>query len=182
MKRLLLTSEFAQSGDYLKKVLPSKEQKMSVAYIANAADMDDDKSWMNVNRDKFKELGYHIIDIDLREVQHQELSEMIHELVDTEEILYIGTSAGSIIAGPNIESTKFIDEPEDAPELQNYTSFDLVNFVTVPHVGTGDFYYEYEKGYFELFHNLKHSPYPHICLKDNQAVWVEGNSFKIITL
>ena len=172
MKRLLLTSEFAQSGDYLKKVLPSKEQKMSVAYIANAADMDDDKSWMNVNRDKFKELGYHIIDIDLREVQHQELfetirkhdaiyleggntfyllqvsnksglSEMIHELVDTEEILYIGTSAGSIIAGPNIESTKFIDEPEDAPELQNYTSFDLVNFVTVPHVGTGDFYYEY---------------------------------------
>lgn len=200
--RLFLTSEFAYSGDYLKQTLPLEEKKHTVAYVANAADLDSDKSWMQHNRDKFLKLGFEIKDIDLKELDHTKLrekleevdaiyveggntfyllhlsnesgfTEIVKDLVINHEKLYIGTSTGSIIAGPNIESTTYIDDLSVVPDLIDYAAFKLVNFVIIPHIGNDEFFKEYEKEYNKLFANLKNYPYPHICLRDNQAVWVE---------
>jgi dipeptidase E len=49
--------------------------------------------------------------------------------------LYIGESAGSIVAAPNIDYSKHMDDPKKAPELTNYDALNLVDFYTVPHYG-----------------------------------------------
>jgi len=50
------------------------------------------------------------------------------------EKVYIGSSAGSIIAGPNIEPVKDFDDPTIA-DLDSYEGIGLVDFVVLPHWG-----------------------------------------------
>jgi len=209
MSKLFLASEFGYSGDLLKRRLKRFPKNPKVAYIANAADLEEDHTWMNHNRGKFKDLGFEIANIDLCTLQNEALREkleqmdaiyveggntfylldicnksgftkIVKELVDKKDKLYIGTSAGSIIAGPNIESSKYLDDLSVAPKLKNFSGFNLVNFLIIPHIGNGDFYKQFENNYFELFENLKNYEYPHICLRDNQAVWVENNKIEIV--
>ena len=47
--------------------------------------------------------------------------------------MYIGTSAGSVIACPTIEFVSDIDEPKKAPELTDYSGLHLVDFYLLPH-------------------------------------------------
>jgi len=47
--------------------------------------------------------------------------------------LYIGTSAGSIIASPNIEFVSDMDETKKASEITEYSGLHLVDFYFLPH-------------------------------------------------
>lgn len=47
--------------------------------------------------------------------------------------LYIGESAGAVVAAPNIEYVKRMDSVKQAPELENFDALGLVDFYTVPH-------------------------------------------------
>ena len=209
MSKLFLASEFGYSGNLLREKLKGFPKNPKVAYIANAADLDDDQIWMTHNREKFIDLGFEIIDVDLRVTQHDNLKEkleqmdtvyveggntfylldisnksgftkIIQDLVNKKNKLYIGTSAGSIVAGPNTESTKYLDDLSVVPNFKNFTGFGLVNFVVIPHIGNDDFYRQFEDNYFEMFKNLKMYDYPHICLRDNQAIWAEDNKIEIV--
>ncbi len=55
--------------------------------------------------------------------------------------LYIGESAGAIIASPDAEYMRSVnfDPIEKAPELKDCTSLDLVDFYTIPHYGNFPF-------------------------------------------
>ncbi|HLB51830.1 hypothetical protein A3F07_04330 [candidate division WWE3 bacterium RIFCSPHIGHO2_12_FULL_38_15] len=209
MKKMFLASEFGYSGDLLKEKSQYLADKPKVAYISNAADLDSDREWMNHNRDMFLKLGFEIINIDLRILKFEKLNEallstdavymeggntfylldicnksgftyIIKDLIINKDKLYIGTSAGSVIAGPNIEFSKFLDDPSAAPELADFTGLGLVNFEVIPHIGNDDFFKLNENCYNDLFKNLKNYKYPHICLRDNQAVWVENDKFEIL--
>ncbi|TWS18786.1 peptidase S51 dipeptidase E [Tsukamurella asaccharolytica] len=46
---------------------------------------------------------------------------------------YIGLSAGSVVAGPNVEPVAPLDDPADAPGVTDYTGLGLVDTVVVPH-------------------------------------------------
>ncbi|KXO92318.1 peptidase S51 dipeptidase E [Tsukamurella pulmonis] len=46
---------------------------------------------------------------------------------------YIGLSAGSVVAGPNIEPVAPLDDPADAPGVTDYTGLGLVDTVVIPH-------------------------------------------------
>jgi len=46
---------------------------------------------------------------------------------------YIGTSAGSIIAGPDIAPASLMDDPADGPLLQDTQGLALVDTTVVPH-------------------------------------------------
>ena len=89
---------------------------------------------------------------------------------------YIGTSAGSIIAGPKVP--EYFSEEE--PELEDRTAFNFVNFTMMPH--WGDNYFEER----DIAKRLKIAYQPHespiLILTDRQYVKVlEGGAFKIIT-
>ncbi len=90
---------------------------------------------------------------------------------------YIGQSAGSIIAGPDIYPTYKPDKKEIAEELDDFTGFNLVDFVIFPHFGL-----EETKDKFLNF-RFKHAyseNYKIILLTDNQYVRVqEDGMYKI---
>lgn len=79
---------------------------------------------------------------------------------------YIGTSAGSIIAGPRI--TGYLKERE--PVLDDYAGFGFVNFVVAPHWGSDMFRDEYIGGRIETAYRLDQPPY--VLLNDKQYIHV----------
>ncbi len=88
---------------------------------------------------------------------------------------YIGTSAGSIIAGPKVP--EYFSEEE--PELEDRKAFNFVNFTMMPH--WGDNYFEER----DIAKRLKIAYQPHenpiLILTDKQYVQVlENGAFKII--
>ncbi len=209
MKRLFLTSSLEGSADFLKQVLPLSTKKHSVAYIANAADLEKDISWTQATQDKLKELNFEIVPIDLRQIQYEELLQALsqldavyvegghnvylleisnksgftgiaRDLVLNHDKLYMGTSAGSILAGPSVESTMILDDPYKT-DLTSYDALGLVEFAVIPHVG-GEFNLSKPKEYLQMYSELANYPYPHICLRDNQAVWVEDDKIQIVSL
>nr|WP_221247313.1 Type 1 glutamine amidotransferase-like domain-containing protein [Gordonia humi] len=48
---------------------------------------------------------------------------------------YIGLSAGSVIAGPDIEPAGLLDDPAEAPDLRDTTGFGWIDTVMIPHAG-----------------------------------------------
>jgi len=46
---------------------------------------------------------------------------------------YIGTSAGAVIAGPDIEAVSLLDNPDIAPELPDFKGLGLCEQVIIPH-------------------------------------------------
>jgi dipeptidase E len=93
--------------------------------------------------------------------------------------IYIGSSAGSIIASPDIaikreEATKEYDD-----ELKTFEAFNLVNFIIFPHWAREDRKEKY------LGHRLENSYITKnkiILLTDTQYVLVEDDMYKIIDI
>jgi dipeptidase E len=56
-----------------------------------------------------------------------------------EGLIYIGSSAGSVIASPNIEPVLGLDNVELAPDIKGYAGYDLVNACVLPHWGSDNF-------------------------------------------
>jgi peptidase E len=84
--------------------------------------------------------------------------------------IYFGISAGSIIAGPNIEVSGPWDDNED--NLADLSGMNIVNFAVVPH---------YDRKDHEIVQQLKNkATYPIIEITDDEAVFVDGGEYKII--
>jgi peptidase E len=87
--------------------------------------------------------------------------------------LYFGISAGSIIAGPNIEIASWgsTGDTNDI-NLKDLTGLKLTKILVFPH------FEDYLKGEVDEFR--KKVDYPVIELKDSEALFIEGVKNKII--
>jgi len=160
---VILTSSFNVVAKELqdKGLLPI--DKLSVAFIPIAGDPYKNKTWIEADRNSLLELGYNVFDIDLVEKQDEflkkklELADIIfvaggnttflnersrlsgfHEIVRDllrHGKLYIGSSAGSILAGPSV--VPFIEEELlDLPTdffISNPACLGLVDYIVLPH-------------------------------------------------
>ncbi|NQV00825.1 MAG: Type 1 glutamine amidotransferase-like domain-containing protein [Parcubacteria group bacterium] len=100
------------------------------------------------------------------------LDKIVIELVNQGKI-YVGVSAGSIMAGPNIEISGWgMDGDENDVDLKDLTGFNFTNISIFPHFE--------EKHRQEVEEFKKKVKYPVIELTDNQAVFIEGDKHKII--
>lgn len=92
-------------------------------------------------------------------------------------MIYIGTSAGSIIASPDtISGSRPGKSPSDY-NLEDTSGFALVNFVVMPHWG--------DPNKKDMYHNFKlpisySESNPFILLSDNQYVEVKDDWYRII--
>lgn len=101
------------------------------------------------------------------------LDKIVKRLVNSGKI-YIGVSAGSIIAGPDIEIAGWgMDGDLNEVGLQDLTGLNLVKFAIFPH-----FEIKHEQEVVEFKQKVS---YPVIELSDQQAVYVEKGSYKIIS-
>lgn len=112
----------------------------------------------------------------LQQVQLSGFTEIAKKHVEQGKV-YIGTSAGSIIAGPDIELAYRPDGPVNAPKLKGTQSLGLVDFTVLPHWGS-----DMAKELY-LHHRIEHDYIPThkiILLSDTQYVIVKEDWYKIV--
>ena len=112
----------------------------------------------------------------LQEVQASGFIPVVRELVER-GIIYLGTSSGSAIAGPDLYPLSRVDTLADAPKLQGFAAFGLVDFCILPHWGSVYFREIY------LDKRLEHIYAPKwqlILLNDNQYVEVKDDWYQIV--
>jgi dipeptidase E len=89
---------------------------------------------------------------------------------------YVGTSAGSILLGPNIELVKFADNPIEAPHLTSYEGLNLFPLVPLAHIDNPDFKVFYK----DILNFALENDIPFVSLKENQFIFVQGTRWEII--
>ena len=160
MKKIILTSTGTTSETAKNAVLnliPSLPNKNAVI-ITTASKNKENNKWNIITKDQFIEMGYEKIDfLDLETNPNINLSEygtiyvaggntfklmkFVGESNFKEEVekclekggVYIGSSAGAIIATPTIQIAGEITPDENAVNLQDLTGMNLVKFEILPH-------------------------------------------------
>jgi peptidase E len=154
-KIILLTSAGMQVKEELKKLLQKPAYNMSVAYIITASKPEEDKTFVAKDREVMKEMGFNIEDIDiegknkrqlmklleakdiifvqggnafylLKQMRKSGFDKVIKKLLK-KGIVYIGASAGSIVAGRTIETAEWKTQ-KDKFRLKNLKGLNLVPF------------------------------------------------------
>lgn len=190
--KLFLTSNAVNVLEKIVPKLLKKPEELKVMFIPTAGDPYEEKPWLEADRGKLVELGFQVTDFDLKEKTEAEIREavskvdiifvaggntfyllekarksgfekVIKELKNSDKI-YIGSSAGSIIAGPNLEPVRDFDHPEKA-NLDSNEAFGLVDFVIMPHWGREKYAARQENAIKEFGKKYKLKP-----LKDDEMV------------
>jgi dipeptidase E len=111
----------------------------------------------------------------LRQAQLSGFVDLVRELVEKENKIYIGTSAGSIIAGPRLPD--YFDK-ENGPA--NRSCFGLVNFTVLPHWGSENFKDKYLGGRMEIVYREGQAPL--LLLTDYQYAHVKDGVIQVVDL
>lgn len=125
MKKLFLASFASVTLDLVTELLPKPATQLKAAFIPTAGDLCDNNGFMHVDREKLVEMGFSIIDIDLKNIDEQGLEiklenidlvlvaggntfylldkvkksgfdKVIQKVLDR-GVIYVGSSAGSIL-------------------------------------------------------------------------------------
>jgi len=172
-------------------------------FIPTAGNLDDDVWWIDKDRDVLSKMGFQITELDISKAPRAKMEDnlrgtdivyiaggntfyLLKELRNTgfDKLLtqyiadggmYAGASAGALIAGLDIEPVSTIDEPEKVKGLSSTAGLGLVSIVPIPHYDMAsrskaidDIKRRYDKK-FDV-----------VLLTDDEAILVEGNSWKIV--
>ncbi|MBP6913468.1 MAG: Type 1 glutamine amidotransferase-like domain-containing protein [Candidatus Levybacteria bacterium] len=88
--------------------------------------------------------------------------------------IYIGSSAGSVLAGPDIEAVEFFDDPKEA-SLSSTKGLGIVDFVVLPHYVEGSYDPDFKKTeeiYGDKYNLLK--------VENSQVVVVDEKGYRAI--
>lgn len=172
----------------------------NLVFIPTAADTYENKWWIKEDKIKLTKKGFKLAEIDLKrkvslkefknfdvvfvaggnsfyllqKMRESGFDKIIRKLVKN-DVTYVGSSAGAVVAGPDIWPIRFLDEPASA-KLKSFKGLGLVDFVPLPHFGNK----KYSKPYGKVMKGLEKTKYKYIKIKENQAVFVRNNKTKMI--
>jgi len=200
---MILTSSLYESIELVKKFLDKNTESKKILFIPTAANVEEYKKYMHLTQKAFEDFSYEVENFDVsvfsEEIAKEKLSEakivfisggntfyLLQELKRKNLItylkerienglLYIGESAGSVIAAPDIEYASVIDDKTVATELDDYTGLNLVDFYIVPHFEEEPFV-ESSRNTVELYKDeldLK-------LINNKEAILVKNNNFTIL--
>jgi len=204
MKKLFLSSVACLTLDKVIPILPDKPNKLNLAFVPTASNPYNDKSWLYKDRAKLVEMGFKVKDVDIEGKTEEELrkelsnidvlyvsggntfyllekaiasgfDKLAKELIN-KGIVYIGSSAGSVLLCPTIGFVEGMDDPKIAPSLKSYDGLNEVDFLVMPHYGDED----YKEVYKEILEQWKDKGYELKLLSNNEALIVEGNELRIV--
>jgi len=200
VKRLLLAS--AQTGALRRLV--DDPARMRFAFVPTAAGPDSDsKPWVRADRAGLEAVGCDVSTLELAaagpdevqsalslvdavfvtggntylllwHAQRSGFAELVVPLVESGELLFAGTSAGSILAGPDVFPASSMDQRAAAPELESTRGLGLVDFSILPHDQEPESRAYHDEAIaagaaFEL-----------IRLTDDRAVVVRGDDWEVV--
>lgn len=93
-------------------------------------------------------------------------------------MIYIGSSAGSLVAGPDVRISWSLDDPALSPELKNEKGIGMTDVVVFPHWGSDHFKKEYELTMKDCYTK----GYKIVLLNDDQYLWVQDDWYKIMSI
>lgn len=161
MKKLFLSSYFASVAKALPEYFGDLTGQRAV-FIPTAAAVESVDFFLGTSKKALTKLGVEIDELDISAADPEDIARrfgdadilfvdggntffLLQELRRTgvDKLiaahvaagrLYIGASAGSMIAGPTIEYARHMDSPGKGPELDgDFTGLGLVDFSIVPH-------------------------------------------------
>lgn len=207
MKKLFLTSSARSVvHDIPNYVDLSKGNKLVFIDTAAEPNKHEDMTWLKDDRKSFVSAGFDVVDYTITGKSRQELEdflpqfdfiycsggtsahlldqsyktgfiEVIKDLILVQEKTYIGTSAGSIIAGPKLLD---IFKTDDYSGMFEKKAFGFVDFTIIPHWGSDDFKDVYLGKKLENIYSLDQNPF--ILLADHQYIHVIDNAVNFISL
>jgi dipeptidase E len=201
--KLFLTSSASRVLDKIVPFLENSPKDMLVAFIPTASDVYINTPWIDDDRNKLKELGFQIKNVDLKGKRKKTLmqefsdvdiifvaggntsylleqsdksgfTEIVKNLVNM-GVIYIGSSAGSLLAGPNIEVDKIYDDGEFGKILESYEGLGFVDFVVLPHADNPEY-----KPYLKEIYEQYNEKYDLRKLNDNQIIVICENTIQIL--
>lgn len=208
MSHLFLTSQVQYvARDIGRKLRISPGAKLAFINTCIKDKHHGDLGWHHRNKSSLEDIGFTCIEYDiagksietitsdlgscqymyveggnsyylLQESQKNNFSVYITKRIN-DGMVYIGTSAGSVIVGPDIEPVRRDETTPLAPDLKGTLSYGVVPFVIMPHWGQEkrrDFYRS------TRMDHIYHEDYPYIFLSDNQYIEVIDGSYQIINL
>lgn len=170
---ILTSSNNFVTKDFI-KYLPKKPQDLRLTFIPTAAEVEEGSlEWLKEDRQALVDIGYQVTDFTLtgknqeqvktmldqtdfvfvsggntffllQEMRKSGFASLIQSYLD-KGMIYGGSSAGSLVAGPDISLAAELDDPALAPELKDYRSLGLIDVVVFPHWGSEHFHNRYEK-------------------------------------
>ncbi|OGG02025.1 hypothetical protein A2W14_06315, partial [Candidatus Gottesmanbacteria bacterium RBG_16_37_8] len=182
--KLFLTSQISCVAHHIPRFLSKSPKDLNLAFIDTAAEVEKgDLQWLKKDRQSLVKVGFKIFDFTitgkkateikekldktdvlyfsggnqfylLKKMQESNILNLIRDYVRQGKI-YIGSSAGSVIAGPDLYITRFIDEARKAYILDSYEGLNLVNFTVFPHWGDEYFKKLYFNQRLKTAYNLK---------------------------
>ena len=204
MKRLFLCSSFADVANLLIDFANEDLKGKIIAFIPTASLTESIRFYVKTGKKSLEKVGMIVEEVEITQFSNEEISSILHKCdyiyitggntffllqelkrkgvdkIISEQVksgkLYIGESAGAIIASPDTEYMKNVnfDPIEKAPELEDYSSLGLVDFYTIPHYGNFPFKKKGEK-VIQLY-NEKLQLIP---ISNKQAIFIEDSNIQI---
>jgi len=174
----------------------------NMAYIPTAADLHETKWWIKEDKIKLTAKGFNLTEINLKrklsikefkkfdvifvaggntfyllqKMRETGFDKIVKKLTEN-NVVYVGSSAGAVVAGPDIWPIRFIDDPSKA-KLKSFKGLNLIDFIPLPHFGVE----KYVKPYEKLMKDLDKTKYKYVKLNENQATLVKNKKIKIIEI
>ena len=185
----------------LDKYVPEK-----IAYVNDAAHILNGAPFTIAERNAVKAVCTDFLELSVTDTPHQELVNTLssvdgiyiasgsafdllqrlrstgadHVIKDAVHngVIYMGSSAGAIIAGPSIEPLSVMDDPTEAPELSDYRGLGLVPHVVIPHAQgtTGPYTIDVISRTVQQYG----VQWPLVLLRDGQALHMSGQRTEIV--
>ena len=200
----LTSSGMGRSSEWLAPLLPFEPAGHTVCYITTAAAFGGDTpDWMNHEIQSVENLGFNVKRIDLTNLTSSDLARefsnadliwvgggntlyLLQEIRRTrfdtyvkkkisEGVPYVGVSAGSVIAGPDIGIELYASK---TPELPSYEGLNLFPYVTFVHFGNP----EYKEIYRDILLYSLDVGLSFITLRDNQFIYIHGDNWRVIDI
>ena len=203
-RRIFLTSSVNfVASDIAKRIGGVKNKK--ILYIYTACENKLGEPWQIADREALVKVGFKVIDYtitgktaavikkDIQKVaaiymsggnpfyllQQLQLTKSLSIFRDAVKAgkIYIGTSAGSVIAGPDIYPVHRLDKVKEAPKLKGYKGLGLVDFVILPHWGSANFKDRYRLERLANNYNTKNKL---VILTNYQYLQIEDDWYRML--
>lgn len=204
MKTLFLTSIAGDVMDDIVKYLPKKPTELNLAFIITASEVyTGDLWWIKKDKDKLIELGFNITEFSITGLTKSKIEEkltnidiifvaggnqlyLLDQAIKTgfdqiilekskQNLIYIGSSAGSMILGKDIDISCTKEEISLVPDLKS-NGISLIDLTIVPHFGNP----KYKQFYSQLFDKFYDTDTKLTFLRDNQYIFIQDEDFKLI--
>ena len=204
MKTIFLTSYIAGTIEKLVELL-QKEQRgvKNILFIPTAGNVEEYTGYIDDGKNALQQYGFELDMLDiahtdlqqcqaslsnapiicisggntfylLQELKRKKLDQILTKKI-TQGCFYIGESAGAIIMAADIEYNKIMDDSSLAPDLENYTGLNLIDFYPLLHYIEEPFVESVQQIYTKYKNNLKLVP-----INNHQAIIVNDNTYTIV--